>query len=122
MAHQLPDCLIGVEATDIFEPSNLSVVKRHVDEIMAEGLGNFMALRAYRVTADDGPSTVLGDLASAGTMVEQLRRQKATPVEADSPAVEALRYACERGIHCAALYSCCYSGNMLCGNKAVTDK
>jgi len=105
MAHQLPDCLIGVEAADIFEQSDLSLVKRHVDEIIEEGLGNFMVLRAYRVTADGGPSTVLGDLASVGTMIEQLRKQKATPVEADSPAVEALRYACERGIHCAALYS-----------------
>jgi len=105
MAKQLPDCLIGVEATDIFAPSNLSLVKRHVDEIVEEGLGNFMVLRAYRVTADDGPETVLDALSSVDAMIAQLRKQKAVPVKADSPAVEALRYACERGIHCAALYT-----------------
>ena len=102
---QLPECLIGVEAVDIFQPSNLSLVKEHIDEVVEEGLGNFMVFRAYRITEDDGPDTVLGDLSSAGTMIEQLRKQKAQPVEADSAATEVLRYACERGIHCATLYS-----------------
>ena len=105
MATELPNCLIGVEAVDVFQQSNLSLVKRHVDEVLAEGLGNFMVFRMYRITEDGGPDTVLGDLSSAGTMVAQLRRQKATLVEPDSAAVQAVRYACDRGIHCASLYT-----------------
>ena len=105
MADTLPHCLIGVEAVDIFQPSNLSLVKRHIDEVADEGLGNFMVFRAYRITSDDGPDTVLGDLASAGDMIAQLRHQKAQLVQPDSAATAALRYACERGMHCASLYT-----------------
>lgn len=105
MTERLPDCLIGVEAADIFQPSNLSLIKRHINEVVDEGLGNFMVLRAYRVTPDGGPDTVLGDVRSVETMIAQLRKQKAVPVEAGSPAVEAFRYACDRGVHCAALYT-----------------
>ena len=102
---ELPDCLIGVEAADIFEPSGLALIKRHVDEIIEEGLGNFVVFRAYRVTEDAGEETVLRTDGDGQAMLDQLRRQKAIPVKPDSAAVEALRYACDRGLYCAALYT-----------------